>query len=341
MTEQFENGYALLIGVNENRVGKWALPDVMKDIKALAEVLTHPMRCAYPERNVKTITGQEAIRQGILDGLEWLQERIQADTSGNSTVVVYYTGHGWRNEQVEPPEFYFIPYDAREGKIRSRVLRAMDFAETVGELTPRRLLVVLDCCHSGGMGVKEMVPLPAGYIGAAIAPSDLMQDGVSRASTGAKGIEMLEQGAGRAVLSSSTGKQSSYMRRDGKMSIFTYHLIEALTGHAQPQEGATQVLVSDVMSYVWRHVPRSARADWGAEQEPDYQVSGNFPIALLLGGKGLSEAQSPPDPLEPFIGREVVEVVRKIHTGGGAYIEGNVNTGSGDFVGGDKIVHGT
>jgi hypothetical protein len=81
------------------------------------------------------------------------------------------------------------------------------------------------------------------------------------------------------------------------MSIFTYHLIEALTGHAQPAEGATEVLVTDVMGYVHRKVPKSARSDWNAEQQPDYQLSGNFPIALLLGGKGLTKGAAAPDPL--------------------------------------------
>ena len=31
----FEHGYALLIGVDENAVVRWALPDVAKDIAAL------------------------------------------------------------------------------------------------------------------------------------------------------------------------------------------------------------------------------------------------------------------------------------------------------------------
>jgi hypothetical protein len=128
------------------------------------------------------------------------------------------------------------------------------------------------------------------------------------------------------------------MRKDGKMSIFTYHLIEALTGHAQPKEGATDVLVSDVMGHVYRRVPQSAQADWSVEQTPDYQVSGNFPVALLLGGKGLSKGQAAPDPLEGIT--EEASMSRKIDTGGGAYIGGNVNTSGGEFVGRDKIVHG-
>jgi hypothetical protein len=81
MSKQFTNGYALLVGVDENHVGRYALPDVAKDVRALADVLVHPQRCAYPKDNVKTLTCQEASRQGILGGLEWLQECIEADTS--------------------------------------------------------------------------------------------------------------------------------------------------------------------------------------------------------------------------------------------------------------------
>ena len=319
MSHTFTHGYALLIGVDENHVSAYALPDVAKDIQALTKVLIHSQRCAYPDDNVKTLTGQEATRQSILDGLEWLQEHIQADTSGNATAIVYYTGHGVR-EKAEPHDFYLIPYDIREGKIKSRALRATDFAEAVSELKPRRLLVVLDCCHAGGMGVKG-VPLPVGYVETAMTPSLLMEGekAVGPGAKGAKGLETLAQGAGRAVLSSSTGGQSSYLRRDGKMSIFTYHLIEALTGHAQPQEGATEVLVSDVMSHVWRRVPQSAKTDWNKEQTPDYQVSGNFPIALLLGGKGLSKGQPAPDPLELPAG-EKVRGEQHIQIATGSYI---------------------
>lgn len=338
MTEQFTHGYALLIGVDENAVAGWALPDVAKDIEALAKVLTHPERCAYTADNVKVIKCQEATRQGILDGLEWLQERIQSDASGDATAVVYYTGHGWRDESAGSADFYLVPYDVKEGKIKSHALPAAAFAEAVGQLKPQRLLVVLDCCHAAGMGIKDVAPLPTGYAGAAFAPALLMEGEKAVAGPGAKGLETLAEGQGRAVLSSSSGAQSSYMRKDGKMSIFTYHLIEALTGHAQPQEGATEVLVSDVMSHVWRHVPQSAKTDWNVEQTPDYQVSGNFPIALLLGGKGWSKGQPAPDPLEEI--PEEVGMVRKIDTGGGAYVGGSVDTGGGDFVGRDKTVHG-
>jgi uncharacterized caspase-like protein len=338
-SEQFANGYALLIGVDENNVEPWALPDVAKDITALAKVLTHPERCAYPVINVKVLTGEDATRQSILDGLDWLHERIQADTSGNATAVVYYTGHGWRDEQVQPPIYYLIPYDMLENNIRSRTLRGADFANSVGALQPHRLLVILDCCHSGGIDVKELGARASGYVRSAIPVQFLMTEKSVSAADGDKGLEALGRGAGRGVLSSSQGEQPSYMRQDGQMSIFTYHLIEALTGHAQPKEGATEVLLSDVMGYVHRHVPQSAKADWNADQNPDYQVVGNFPIALLLGGKGLTKGQLAPNPLVTPTEEDTTRVIHRADTGGGAYIGGRVDTGGCDFVGRDRVIH--
>jgi len=310
MPERFSNGYALLIATNENVVAKYALPDVAKDIVAVEAVLKHMERCAYDPAHIKVLMGKDATRQTILDGVDWLEDQIQKDASGNATALIYYSGHGWQDTSVSPPAYYLIPYDMRPGPIPPRALRAEDFAAAVSALTPRRLLVILDCCHSGGMGVKEVKSLVAGFVPAPL-PAVLFMSGVKGVAPaeGAKGLGALSLGAGLAVLSSSQGAQPSYIRKDRTMSIFTYHLIEALTGHARPAEGATEVLVSDVMGHVWRRVPESARQDWGADQQPDYTVSGNFPVALLLGGKGLAKGVMAPDPLAPLAATAATAVV--------------------------------
>lgn len=294
MGAAFEGGFALLVGVDENQVKEWALPTVANDVEELRKVLVHPERCAYREEHVKVVSGPAATRDGVLSGLEWLGEQL--GKAKDATAVVYYSGHGFR-DPARPEAFYLVPYDARPQALVSRSLRAEDFAAAVAALAPARLLVVLDCCHAGGMNVKALPAAPA--LASAAAPASLFASGGEGATPaeGAKGLEVLAQGSGRAVLSSSRDDQPSSVRRDGKLSLFTYHLVEALTGHAQPQEGAREVLVSDVMSHVHRRVPESARADWGREQEPQYQVTGNFPVALLLGGGGWTKGIAAPDPL--------------------------------------------
>lgn len=319
--QSFTNGYALLIGVNDNLIPTYALPTVARDAAALHKVLIHPERCAYPAENVRLLTGADASRDGIRGGLSWLKERIAADRSENATAVLFYSGHGVVNK--DDNSYYFLPYDLGSPIIDS-LLRASDVAAEIEMVRPRRLLVILDCCHAGGMGIKGDDTAVGGMLSKSAAPAE------------ARSIVALMQGQGRAVLSSSTAAESSYVRSDRKMSIFTYHLVEALTGYAQP-DGATDVLVSDVMSYVSRAVPRSAHDEYDVSQTPVYQMSGeNFPVALLLGGEGVSKGRPLPDPLTPPTGGPV------INTGGGGYVGGSVTAG-GDVnlgaktVGGDEI----
>jgi len=112
----FEQGYALL-----SPSMKTTFPSVTagccKDIHAVEQVLTHPERCAYPTDHVKTLSGKNASRQCILDGLDWLRGNIQDKPSGGTTAVIYYSGHGWRDESVQPPVYYLIPYDVKRDNI--------------------------------------------------------------------------------------------------------------------------------------------------------------------------------------------------------------------------------
>lgn len=274
----FEHGYALLIGVDQNKQPNLALPIVKKDVTKLTEILTHPERCSYPEDNVKVLTGTDATRENILQGLDWLKEKLAADPNANQTAFIYYSGHGHRESSGAS---FLIPYDARF-PIRMNGLAANDFAESVNAIQPRRLLVVLDCCHAEGLDVKD------------VTESNLTSTAVTPDTPG---VGLLAEGDGRAVLSSSRGSQKSFIRRDGQMSVFTYHLAEALTGHTG-RPAWPDVSVTEVMEYVGRTVPATALSEYSADQEPVFRYSGTaFPVALVLGGKGLEEGVAAPDPL--------------------------------------------
>lgn len=313
-TNQFSNGYALIIAVNENRIPAYALPAVGRDAMALRDVLVHPQRCAYPAANVRLLLGSAATRAGIRDGLSWLRERLAADAGGDATAVLFYSGHG----VYSPAEraYYLLPYDAAT-PLAPSLLPAADLAAEIEQVQPRRLLVAFDCCHAGGLGLKGDPLADESHFHKAAAPAE------------ARPIAALRRGQGRAVLSSSTADESSYIRADRRMSIFTYHLVEALTGHGQP-DGATEVLVSDVMGYVSRAVPRSARAAYNVSQTPVYAISGeNFPVALALGGAGVGKGQPPPDPLAPLPAAPAQQLT--VHTGGGAFVSGGALTAGGDI----------
>ncbi|MBK8905128.1 MAG: caspase family protein [Anaerolineaceae bacterium] len=300
MSEVFQHGYALVIGVDDNQINRLALPTVAKDVQAVHDVLVHPERCAYAPENVTLLHGKQATRKDILQQLRRLKEKVKADPE--ATAVLYYSGHGM--EDKSNGRYYLIPYDISSlNYVRADAIEAETFAAEISDMPAKRLLVILDCCHADGMGVKNvnLATNELENITTAPFPIDLPGTDIPQfsAEPGSKNVAELLEDEGRAVLNSSTSAQSSYVRQDRTMSLFTYHLIEALTGHAPHPDDASVVYVTDVMSWVTHEVKKSAKQQ-GVDQTPIMRTSGVFPIAQLIGGKGvaLAKGEIAPDPLE-------------------------------------------
>jgi hypothetical protein len=307
MSATFEHGYALIIGVNDNMIPSLALPAVAKDVTALQEVLLHPQRCGYQPDNVRLLLGEASTRDNILAAFDWLQDKVNGDVE--ATAVIYYSGHGMLDPVAN--RYYLIPYDMDlpdedDDDLYGSAITGETLAAKISAITPKRKLTILDCCHSAGMDVKRVdmatLGVTAGMKSVAFPELPEVEDvPVLDAQPGAKAANLqLRRGEGRAVLNSSTGAQSSYVRPDQKMSIFTYHLIEALTGHASLPD-AEVVNVADVMSWVTNKVEQSAGA-LKLAQTPVMRTTGVFPVALVIGGQGIAKgmAGTLPDPLQPL-----------------------------------------
>ncbi|MEM9807642.1 MAG: caspase family protein, partial [Cyanobacteria bacterium P01_D01_bin.56] len=159
---------------------------------------------------------------------------------------------------------------------RDTALSADAFNEALRQISAKRLLVILDCCHAAGIASAK---------GEIVEPR--RPKGVIPTSDPKGLIDALSQGVGRVVFTSCRGKQSSWVRDDKTLSIYTHHLIEALQGVAS-QSGATEVTVFDLANHLGKAVPESA-ATMGHEQNPRFEMADTerFAIALLQGGKGL------------------------------------------------------
>ena len=279
MTNTFSHGYALLIGVGESAYPKWSLPVTVKDMQALRAVLTDPSLCGYPDddAHIHLLHDAGATKQAILDGLAWLAGCAAADP--DATAVIFYSGHGWLDDGTG--RYYLLPHDIEPFDLTASALPATAFSAALRQVKAQRLLVFVDSCHAAGMATAKEPPLfklPTGFSQAAL-PKGL--------------VEELKQGAGRAVFTSSLGEQRSWVRPDGSLSLYTFHLIEALRG-AGNQPGDTTVRVSNLMNHLGKAVPVSAQA-LGQEQTPFFDAATeDFPVALLLGGKGLSGADFAP-----------------------------------------------
>ena len=285
--------------------------------------------------------------------------------------MVCATGRGWRDKGAQPATYFLIPYDVRENRIRRDRCAPRTSPRRSPNCGPKRLLVLLGLLHAGGMEVKALAAGgPAAGFAAAIPPGLLMGtlpagETALSAAEGSKGLEQLAQGTGRAVLSSSQGEQLSYIRRDRMMSIFTYHLIEALTGHARPADwrdgGAGLRCHEPRLASGAGQRPRRGRRRAGAGLPGERQLrrgaavgrqgveqrhgraqsagdacgadAGSM-VAQTMGGSGVQVARDQTVQGDLVIGNKIG---RQINTDGGAYIGGNVTTGSRKFVGRDDV----
>lgn len=263
---QFQHGYALLIGVGAD------LPVTVDDATGIQDILIDSNRCAYPEQQVKLLTGETANRQGILDGLDWLQKKVQADTQ--ATAVVYFSGHGGRTLS----NYFLVPYEYDTGDVVGTAVSGAEFTEKLRGLKVQKLLVLLDCCHAGGMAEAKM----PGFIKSPMPPE---LDGA------------LTSGSGRVVIASSRKNELSYT--GAPYSIFTQALREGLAGLGAAERDG-YAYIADIALHIGRIVPNRTNN----RQHPILKLSAadNFPVAYYAAGDKsvipLEDAQATPLPIE-------------------------------------------
>jgi hypothetical protein len=315
MAETFNHGYALLIGVGESQYAKLSLPVTVKDTQAIYGVLTDRDLCGYPPDQIRILNNNEATRDGILQGLSWLKEKVESDRE--ATAIVYYSGHGWVDKSDN--RYYLLQHDVKPTKLAASALSAAVFTTAIREIDAERLLVVIDSCHAAGMATSKD------------ADAELMDefDGFERVAFSKGLIENLKRGKGRVVFTSSEGHQESWILKDQSLSIYTFHFLEALKG-AGNQAGDHVVRVSNLMNYLGKSVSETTRQVYDRDQTPHFDFdTGDFAISLLRGGKGLSEKGW--DEVRSEVGQKVNKIADKI-VQKGKFIT-NINEAQGLHIG--------
>lgn len=274
----FNHGYALLIGVGAD------LPVTVQDAKGLRDILVDSGRCAYPPGQVKLLTEGQATRQGVLDGLDWLIDQVPDDPE--ATCVVYFSGHGGLM-----PDYHLVPFGYNSQDLANSAVSGAELTEKLRAIRAQKLMVLLDCCHAGGMAEAKA----PGFVKSP-APPEL--DAV------------LTAGSGRVVIASSRRDEVSYT--GAPYSVFTQALREGLAGYGAAERDG-YAYMADLAMYVGRVVPNRTQD----RQHPILKLSAadNFAIAYYAGGekspKPLPGAHAYHTPVE-VIDVDMVEGYRRI-----------------------------
>lgn len=250
MSHLFTHGHALVIGMGDD------LPVTIHDAQGVADFLRDPGRCAYPTGQVQILTGPGARRNDVLNALDKLAGQVKSDPE--ATAVVYFSGHG-----VETPDYYFLPNSYNVADLPGTAISGAEFTAKLRAIQVKKLLVLLDCCHAGGIGEAKD---PGLALPKSPAPPGL--------------FDALKAGSGRVIIASSRKDEKSLTGTP--YSVFTAELLKALAGYgAFERDGYARVL--DTAMRLGRRVP----ALTGDRQNPIIKVSNledNFALAYYAGG---------------------------------------------------------
>ena len=279
MQTAMANFQALVVGVGDYVAPGFAnLPATINDATAMSAMLRDPQLCGYPADNVHTLLGEQATLENMRFALgEMARRSVLAETT-----LVYYSGHGGRAYEDASWHAYLCPRGADPDCLASTALSAEDFSRALAAIGGQRLVVMLDSCFASGAAelksASSTTQWKTGW-----ADSNYM---------------LLSQGSGRVVIASSKEGQVSYVREQGDLSLFTYHLLAALGGKAAIR-GDGLIHILDVFDYLSTAIPRDNPA-----QEPILKVQNadaNFPIALagLAASPTVDAATPAPAPTAP------------------------------------------
>jgi hypothetical protein len=334
MSTTFTSGFAAIVGVGAD------LPNTVDDAAGLADILKDPCRCAYPTGQVQLLTGEGATRACILDALD----RLAQTATEEATAIVYFSGHGYHVQTPIGEAYYLMPFGYDVSRLYETAVSGDELATKLQVIPARKLLLLLDCCHAGGLDGAKTAGLE-----------------LTKAPLPPQTEALFAQGSGRVAIASCRADELSFAGKP--YSAFTLALIEALGGSGASRKDG-YVRVADLALHTRQMVPQRTKD----RQHPvlHFEQADNFVLAYYAGGdsepRALPFAHAPIIEEQPGALRAQASYRAELKGSGaiaqgtdstavgerGVYVGGNVggsiNTGDrhvqGDLVGGDKITVG-
>lgn len=198
-----------------------------------------------PSENTKLVT--DATYLEMKDIFGWL--RTVAEVYGNdANFIVYYAGHGVPDEKGN---CYLLPVDGDINKPETNGYSLKALYQTLGEITTKSALVLIDACFSGNDR------------------NDLsMSDGTGRGFT--REIKDESVTGNVVALTAASNSETALAYNEKGHGMFSYFLMKKL------QDTKGNVTYGELHDYIKKEVMRRSVVSMSKRQTPDFHVSPNI-----------------------------------------------------------------
>ena len=211
--------YAVAVGISDFKD-----PDINNlgichiDAESIMALFTS--RFGVEKNDAILLTNEKATLENIR---KVIKETLPKMTNPGDVVFIFWSGHG--GQMPDKTREFLIPYDGAKADVEGTMLFDETFGRWIQELDGRKVLIVLDACHSGGQA--ESAKSQSFSLSKAL-DSDAndwqpMRFALSRLAV-AKDIGQKDT----AVIASSTSAEVSYVRKEKDLSVLTYYLLHAI-----------------------------------------------------------------------------------------------------------------
>jgi helicase len=191
------------------------------------------------------------------------EERL-AHVADDDFVFVSYSGHG-------SDDFFLVTHDADPSDFASSALALDEVVHLLARIPSKRVMVVLDCCFSGGAGARVFHHgLPARSL-------DSVEAALARIGD-----------EGRIIFTACDPKQEAFENPVEGHGMLTRHLLDALRGAPDVVE-ADRLKLYALLGYVTTRVSDEA-ASFGLDQRPTFRgsVDGELKLPIFIAGQEFS-----------------------------------------------------
>lgn len=233
---QIQQKRALLIGINNYQDRDIpALESAVRDVGAVGKSLADKL-------GYRVDTVRDANRADIVDAIV----RLAGETTAEDSVVLYYAGHGFLDEDTG--KGYWIPADGR-ADTPEKWISNQDVGRLLSLIPARQLILVSDSCYSGSLAREHVL------------------------KEGELGRSTREVLARRSVIVMSSGGEEpvSDEGRDG-FSIFAWSMQQTLQNVTRVSAGGK--LFGEIRTRVMESYPQTPQ--YGAAVSAGHQEGGDY-----------------------------------------------------------------
>jgi WD40 repeat protein len=254
--KKIANCYVLAVGINQYKNAELNLNYAKADASGFVKTINNNGSGLFKNIHVITIYDTEATKERILAEIDSLSTRVKPE----DVFIFYYAGHGG----VHDGEFYFIPTDNvslyQKSKLDKSAISAKLLQEKFQQIKALKQIVLLDACHAG-------------------ASTEVL---AQRGSSSEKALAQMSRSEGIHVLAAAGSEQQATEFGSLGHGVFTYVLIEAISGKADgaPKDG--KVTIYELISYLDDQVPEISQKYQGQAQYPyTFSLGHDFPITII------------------------------------------------------------